>query len=78
MRLQCIPEKLPNNVQERRAERELQNEHRHRYRNSRDDRKKRTGRGQLWRELCTVAVAQRRMANAEPIGSGKNGVSRLR
>jgi len=25
-----------------------------------------------------VAVAQRRMANAEPIGSGKNGVSRLR
>ena len=25
-----------------------------------------------------VAVAQRKMANAEPIGSGENGVSRLR
>jgi len=48
VRLQCIPGKLPKNKQERRAEKELQNEHRYRYRNGRHERKKRTGRGQLW------------------------------
>jgi len=36
------------------------------------------GEANYGRELRAVAVAQRRMANAEPIGSGENGVSRLR
>ena len=83
MRIQCIPGKLPNDKQERRAEKELQNEHRYGYRNGRHEGKKRTGRGQLWEGTacsgsgtaedgkCRTNRKRRKWCLAAPIGRQK-------